>query len=350
MVNRGVVSSFALNGIQMPHQILDFTSHTAAVSEIDLFHQVRVKAPDSSRLTSEGTLGPKTDALQRRKQKYIRAGAWNVERCKYPGAVARKLEESGCDLGLLTEIDIGMARSGNIDTIDEVARTLGWWSAVSIEFIELGAGNQAECAQFADEPNQQGLHGNAVVSRWPIIDAWMVRPPASGIWVGLDWHSSRIGSRHALLCLIEIDGHQLCVAAVHVESESDPVARGVFIDDVMNDRRLKEYSSAVVGGDLNSAGLPPPEGTPDTGWFTHPDEYEPSFASMRSAGFTWARSNIASATRRTLASGWPKPPFRRDDWLLSKGLEPSDPVDYPALNSAGFPVSDHELVTCRFAL
>ena len=55
----------------------------------------------------------------------VRIAAWNAERCKYLPESAVLLEGIGADIVLLTELDIGMARSGNRHTVRELARKMG---------------------------------------------------------------------------------------------------------------------------------------------------------------------------------------------------------------------------------
>ena len=51
----------------------------------------------------------------------LRLAAWNAERLKYGEASAQLFAALDCDVILLSEADIGMARSGNRNTIAELA-------------------------------------------------------------------------------------------------------------------------------------------------------------------------------------------------------------------------------------
>ena len=74
----------------------------------------------------------------------------------------------GADVVLLTELDVGMARSGNRHTVRELARTMGAGYAFGVEYVELGLGDDREKAWHAGESNAVGLHGNAILSKAPL--------------------------------------------------------------------------------------------------------------------------------------------------------------------------------------
>jgi hypothetical protein len=74
----------------------------------------------------------------------LRIAAWNAERCKYLPESASLLAGIGADVVLLTELDIGMARSGNRHTVRELAHMLGAGYAFGVEYVELGLGDDRE--------------------------------------------------------------------------------------------------------------------------------------------------------------------------------------------------------------
>ncbi|NKB79971.1 hypothetical protein HED49_20590 [Ochrobactrum daejeonense] len=69
--------------------------------------------------------------------------AWNAERLKYREASAERIQATGADIVLLSEADIGMARSGNRHTVADLARDLGMSYAYGVEFVEMGLGDSA---------------------------------------------------------------------------------------------------------------------------------------------------------------------------------------------------------------
>src|SRR3954447_17350422 len=63
--------------------------------------------------------------------------AWNVERLRHFQAIAGTLETLAPTVVLLSEIDSGMARSGNRHPIAELADRLGHTYIYGVEFLEL---------------------------------------------------------------------------------------------------------------------------------------------------------------------------------------------------------------------
>lgn len=79
------------------------------------------------------------------------------------------------DIVVLNEMDIGMARSGNIHTTRKLAFRLGMNYAWGLEFIELTNGSWEEQNQTKGMENALGLHGNAILSRCPMYDPMIYR-------------------------------------------------------------------------------------------------------------------------------------------------------------------------------
>jgi endonuclease/exonuclease/phosphatase family metal-dependent hydrolase len=236
------------------------------------------------------------------------------------------------DILVLNELDIGMKRSGYADVTRELASTLGMNYAYAVEFVEvdpialgterfergdfLGAdGNtgyvvddgsipEAELEQAAAEANEQSsvdparvrnLHGNAVLSRYPILRAQVI--PLETIdgcddWnedekrgkdlagKGMDWLAEKIflqksmrqirhGGRTLLLVDLYVPGvtasgtklagaagardDVITVANVHLEAKSTPKCRKNQMKEALS--HLAGIANPVIlAGDLNSAG------------------------------------------------------------------------------------------------
>ncbi|MEW1735593.1 endonuclease/exonuclease/phosphatase family protein [Nocardia beijingensis] len=278
----------------------------------------------------------------------LKVGAWNVERCKYVHATAAKIRNSGCDIVLLSELDKGMARSSNRDTIREIAYTLGYGYAFCVEFVEAGMGHQAESVEYADERNQLSLHGNAILSRFPLENCIIIPTISQGLWFDLDWHHRRLGGRRALVADVCVGPDRIRVSSVHFESLFNPAERldeGRALLLQLTESGLPD----IIGGDLNTHMIPSVSdhtGTHHPSWFHEPQVHEPLFGILREYGYDWTAANIPAHTRRTLSNGFPKPPHARCDWILPRtGTTCSRPETVFALNSAGYPISDHDLVT-----
>ena len=274
----------------------------------------------------------------------VRVAAWNLERCKFVEESAWRLRESGIDIALITEADIGMARSGNRDTVAELAGLLAMGEATGVEFIELGLGDAREISENKDKTNSSGLHCNSVLSRFPIDRAAVLRLDDSGTWfhgkVGKG--QRRIGGRIAVAARIRIPW-KLWVFSVHFESEGGPWDRAreaeTLVDGIYE---LCGDAPAVVGGDFNFNAVPV-EKNPSDGGIRLPEDVEPAFNVFERAGFDWRSSNAPGATTR-------RHPWQSDyremkiDWIFERGLISKNPEIVLATGRDGANLSDHELL------
>jgi endonuclease/exonuclease/phosphatase family metal-dependent hydrolase len=282
----------------------------------------------------------------------VRIAAWNLERCKHIEPSAALLTRTGASLALLSEMDLGMAGSGDRHTTRDLAAA---WSAeagyaFATEFVEIGLGNQTESIVLAGQANARGLHGNAIVSRLPFRDVAVIplEDHGGGSWWDLDWHHRRIGGRMAVAATLDLHGQPVRVVSAHLESLPGPERREAQARRIVADleRTVGRDGAALIGGDINAVTLPPgTEATERPDWFVAPEAYEGAFRVLREAGFTWMTANTPEPTRRQLPNGWPVPPFNRLDWFFVRGLKVSNPGVWPAVGEEGTSLSDHELVT-----
>jgi len=115
----------------------------------------------------------------------LKVAELNAERgrfwCEFVMQVRRTPELSAIDVWLLNELDLGMGRSEQLHTARLLAYGLGMNYAWGVEFIELTNGNKGEQQRVgAADANREGLHGNAILSRWPLRDVSIVRMPGMG--------------------------------------------------------------------------------------------------------------------------------------------------------------------------
>ena len=273
----------------------------------------------------------------------LRVAAWNVERCLHVEASAALLRRAGADVALLSEMDLGMARSGHRHTTRDLADGLGAGHVFGVEFVELGLGFGSEIARFAGRSNTGALHGNAVVSALPFRDPFVVRLDRGGAWFGLDWHHRRLGGRIAVGATVDLARGPVLVVSVHLENRSTPAERCAAMERLL--AALAPGTPAVVAGDLNTSALPDLSAETGRGWFERPEAAEPLFGAMREAGFDWLRCNAPDQTRRIIPDGRPTPAVRRIDWLFTRGLDASSPRTWAAVDDEGLPLSDHEMIT-----
>ncbi|WP_342238821.1 endonuclease/exonuclease/phosphatase family protein [Inquilinus sp. OTU3971] len=281
----------------------------------------------------------------------LRVAAWNAERLKYHAPSATLLR--GADVVLLTEADIGMARSGNRHTVRDLAEALGMGWAYGVEFVELGLGDSRECIWHADEDNRVGLHGNAILSRHKLLEPVIIPLDAGGTWfAGRSGNQRRLGGRMAIAARLDTP-RPLWLVAAHLESHSDAADRGRQGERLVAEieRLIPADAGVVLGGDFNTFDtLGPAGGRRDPARLLEaPEEVEPLFAVLRDAGFDWRRCNTAEPTQRTRPDGTPLPPFAKLDWLFTRHVEAEAPETIPAVDVAGAAISDHDVVAATVA-
>lgn len=125
---------------------------------------------------------------------------------------------------LLNEFDLGMARSGQHHTVRLLAYALGLNYAWGVEFVELSNGNKEEQQRTSGQTNQHGLHGNAILSRWPLHEVEVVRMPGMApLFNGTGsetafGHEKRLGSRMTIFANTGPPASKLIVAATHTQT------------------------------------------------------------------------------------------------------------------------------------
>jgi hypothetical protein len=147
---------------------------------------------------------------------------------------------------LLTETDVGMARSANRAVAQELARELRMHFAFAPCYLNLSKGAGLEL--HADGENALGLHGNAILSRYPLRN---VRPVA--LRNGKDkmkGREKRLGRQTAILAEVVFPNYRLQVASVHLDAQSSQRHRRDQMRDVAN--AMQGPGPAMIGGDWNT--------------------------------------------------------------------------------------------------
>src|SRR5215207_5184641 len=145
----------------------------------------------------------------------VRATAWNIERGTHLDEILRLLREhevmSRSDVLLLTELDYGMARSGNRHVAREIAGGLGMAYAFAPCYVNLSKGSGLESGAAGE--NAEALHGNALLSRWPIRRAWSAALPNGKD--KMKGREKRLGSQRAVVCEIEHPAGRFRAVSLH---------------------------------------------------------------------------------------------------------------------------------------
>ncbi|MBN9671859.1 endonuclease/exonuclease/phosphatase family protein [Roseibium aggregatum] len=279
-----------------------------------------------------------------------RVVAWNLERCKHVEEAAEVLRREKADICLLTEMDLGMARSGNRDTTAELAARLGMGHVFATEFIELGHGDAREQSDHKEEANRLGLHGNAVLSRYPIGKAFCLPLGNDGFWYTNGGDQPRIGGRIAVavrLCLPK----PLWVVSVHYESRLGPDERAEETRLLLSHlERVAGKEPVLVGGDFNCKGLHE-AGLEGAAILQSSEAAEPMFAGFKAAGFDWLSCNTHETTTRNHPwSTTEDRPLKKLDWLFARGLACKAPAVIAAVDTNGRNVSDHEAIAVTLVM
>jgi len=187
---------------------------------------------------------------------FLRVAAWNIERGRQLDSIVTYAAEHPllrrADVLLVPEVDIGMARSGNRNVAAELAAALGFDYVFGNSYLCLDGGNSTDWeGKDQRQPNSLGLHGNAILSRFPINRAENVSLPITKD----KFHSSekRLGHKKALWAELETPFGALPVAVVHLDSGASPAQRGLQMKALV--ARLEERGlgqRALVGGDFNT--------------------------------------------------------------------------------------------------
>jgi endonuclease/exonuclease/phosphatase family metal-dependent hydrolase len=191
----------------------------------------------------------------------------------------------GADVVMLNEADLGVSRSGYRDVAAELASELRMNYAFGVEFVEVDPhllGLQASHAPGhpSRKTRFRGLQGNAVLSRYPILNAKVLRLPECHDWYGGEkqaiadlekgrrWTVERVfeerisreirrGGRIALIVDLSVPdapGGVVTVVSTHLENRCDPACRQEQMNAIL--KAIAGISHPVViGGDLNTSGM-----------------------------------------------------------------------------------------------
>ena len=234
-----------------------------------LYAQIR---PELDRILNGIERGEPDPATQRppRPGAPLRVVAWNIQRGSRLDALRQALREdpvlSGADVLLLSEVDLGMGRSGNRNVARELAEALGMYYAFGVSYLALGD-------DFYENPDRApstlALAGAAILSRHPLgrvenVDLPELRDKFSSK------REKRLGKKRALLAEIRVpagdgagDIRPLVCATCHLDSNASPRQRAAQLDalltrasqlaaEVGSEDGVPQTPGILVGGDFNS--------------------------------------------------------------------------------------------------
>ena len=134
---------------------------------------------------------------------------------------------SQSDLLILNEVDSGMKRSEYHDVASELAAALHMYYAYAIEFVEVDPVTLGievtdetvlENEMRADPKRYKGLHGSAILSRYPLKNAKVLRLP-----VCHDWYAGEVKPVPKIEKLKRLGSEKAFLEAIAQERRQDRV-------------------------------------------------------------------------------------------------------------------------------
>lgn len=277
------------------------------------------------------------------------------------------------DVIFLNELDDGMARTGNIDITAELSKRLSLNYIFGVEFFELigtvknGGGN-------SDLTNTKGFHGNAIMSRYELLEPVLIRLPKA-----YDWFydkQKRLGGRMALFAKIRVNNQLIGLVCTHLENRTTPQKREEQMSCILE--YAKDYFKAlpvIIAGDMNTNTC---DGNNDEAFidlYDHrqsqseriytPEAYEPIFKLMEDYGFDYKSANVRGiSTRRKPIAGKGNLELNLD-WFFVRGLSCIEPAviktifsvseleGLPPIDAAGkegMEITDHDAISVKCVL
>lgn len=182
----------------------------------------------------------------------ISALAWNIERgVQLEGiidALKNNRDLNNKDVLLLTELDYGMARSGNRFVAKEIADALGMNFAFAPVYIALQKGSGVE--EFAEGENTNSIHGLAMFSRYPMKKVHAVPLPngKDKMW----GKEKRIGHLRTLIADIEHPAGTFRAVTIHLDAHCSRAHRRHQMQIILDHLDTLPALPTILGGDWNT--------------------------------------------------------------------------------------------------
>ena len=327
----------------------------------------------------------------------LNALAWNIERGNMFEGIVEALRNhpdlKDKDILLLTELDYGMARSGNRFVAQELARVLRLNYAFAPVYIALQKGSGVEAQTEGD--NTKSIHGLAMLSKWPMQNVHAVALPngKDKMW----GKEKRLGHLRALIGDIEHPGGPFRAVTVHLDAHCSRAHRHRQMKIILGHLDALPEIPTLIGGDWNTTTFNSQNATRAIlgywrrvlmgvknvvkNHYPHPDRYfeRRLFAEVEKHGYEYKPFNepgagtihydVASIEKNTNLRDWVPEwcfPFifwaanrvggrvsGRLDWFTGKGVklaEGSEPKTVGDLkDKSGLPLSDHDAITLDFS-
>ncbi|MEZ5307811.1 MAG: endonuclease/exonuclease/phosphatase family protein [Pyrinomonadaceae bacterium] len=332
------------------------------------------------------------------KPEFVSVVAWNIERGRILDGILDALENhedlKNRDLYLLTELDYGMARSGNRFVAREIAQRLKLNYAFAPVYIALQKGSGIE-SDFEGE-NTCSIHGLAVFSKYPIRSVSAVDlPNGKDKMIGKE---KRLGYLRALVAEIEHPSGVFRSVTVHLDVHCSRAHRQRQIAIILEYLEGLPEMPTIIGGDFNTTTYNAQSATRAilgfwrrvmmgvnnvvANHYPYPDRYfeKGLFEEFHARGYSYREFNnegvgtlhydMENAAYNTNLGDWVPQwcfPFifwasrkvggkfsLRLDWIVGKGIN-VHPADRPKVignlkDEEGTPLSDHDAISVGFTV
>lgn len=178
--------------------------------------------------------------------------AWNIERGRIFEGILDALKNheqlKDKDLYLLTELDYGMARSGNRFVAQEIARALKLNYAFAPVYIALQKGSGVESE--VEGENRQSIHGLAIFSKYPLKNVQAVAlPNGKDKMIGKE---KRLGYLRAVIADVEHPLGTFRAVTVHLDVHCSRKHRVQQVKIILDHLKTLPDLPTVFGGDFNT--------------------------------------------------------------------------------------------------
>ncbi|MBE7515620.1 MAG: hypothetical protein HS105_03275 [Chloracidobacterium sp.] len=376
-------------------ELLKFDS-TAEMEASELWPQIR---EDTERVLNAVVVG--TEYAKPREYEAgsaIAALAWNLERGNVFEGIADALENhddlKNKDVLLLSELDHGMARSGNRFVARELAERLGLNYAFATVYLALQKGSGVESE--VEGENTVSVHGLAMMSPWPLMNVHAIPLPngKDKMW----GKEKRLGRLQALIADIDHPAGIFRAVSIHLDAHCSRAHRRLQMQIILDHLDTLPEMPTLLGGDWNTTGfnsqsstraimgywrrvmmgpknvalnhLPHPERFFERALFEGLEQRGYHFRDLNNIGVGTLHYDVGSIEKNTNLRDWVPEwcfPFifwaagrvggkvsARLDWFAGKRIAPSNenpPRTIGSLaNNDGTPLSDHDAITLDFVL
>ena len=253
-----------------------------------------------------------------RLKEFLRLVHWNIERGKHLEAIIELFNADPilqfADIISLNEVDLGMNRTQNQNIAFELGQRLGMHTVYIPEYLELTKGIGEELTLAGE--NKEALHGNAILSRYPILAVHSVRLPSC--FDTYQFSEKRFGERVALIVEIEVNKQVIYLVNTHLEVRNTPKCRAKQFQGILQALEKLPARPIIIAGDLNVGTFKRGSiyysflgflrlafNSPEKLAYElrHPEKYEPLFDLAKKYGFEFESYNDDLVTCATSITG-----------------------------------------------